>query len=663
MANMSQQMSTQKKAITSAMTQSQGKLAGSSGNLNAIVKPAAPAGSFQNMKNNLGAVGSFLGKVGSFTQSAFTPKGDVFNPVPPKVAQQAPVAPPAPQPLSAGARAGMQSVPAGSFRAPQSQPPAQPMMPPPSDFSPVTEGGVKLVKKPDGTYGLAGGTTPQYEEPAKFSMAMTDSAPPAPAPRAPAPQQSTQRDALLRQLMDSLAVSDEERSYSDKLAALQAQQANLNVSEQMGMNNLQNQPIAMPFITGQQAALQRSAAAQQQALGAQQVPLQSRLASLQADRARRGELAQFQYGAEQDYEKAQAAASRPIEVGGQLINPLTGEVVFAGTPKVADGFTLGEGQARYDAQGNLLANVDRRPETMTPYQQAQLGIEERKLDTTSTQQKQASINNASSATALVGDLLLDPALSGVVGPLSSRLPTVFGPSADFEAKVSQLKSLLTLNVLPQLKGSGALSDRDIELLSNAATSLNTRMSEAGFRKELQNIQQKLSGIGGGGLDLNDPETKEAVDKYGIDQVMKFKQSGKTNDLSTSQNGFDVKKVAESIGQFESGGNYKATGPATRSGDRAHGKYQIMGNNIPQWSKQALGRSITVDEFRNSPKLQDAIAQFKMQEYMNKYGNLEDVSSVWFSGQPLSKAGNKRDVIGTSVPNYVKNITAIYNRLG
>lgn len=125
-------------------------------------------------------------------------------------------------------------------------------------------------------------------------------------------------------------------------------------------------------------------------------------------------------------------------------------------------------------------------------------------------------------------------------------------------------------------------------------------------------------------------------------------------------------AAEAIGQFESGGNYSARGPVVTSGmykgEQAAGKYQIMPGNIPQWSKEALGYSVSLDEFLSSPELQDKIAQYKIGKLMNQYGNIEDVASVWFSGRPLAKAGNAKDVIGTTVPNYVKNVSSIYNRL-
>ena len=66
--------------------------------------------------------------------------------------------------------------------------------------------------------------------------------------------------------------------------------------------------------------------------------------------------------------------------------------------------------------------------------------------------------------------------------------------------------------------------------------------------------------------------------------------------------------ASAISGIESGGNYSALGPKTKSGDQAYGKYQVMGANIPQWSQEALGKPLTPDQFLADPAAQDAIFQ-------------------------------------------------------
>ena len=55
---------------------------------------------------------------------------------------------------------------------------------------------------------------------------------------------------------------------------------------------------------------------------------------------------------------------------------------------------------------------------------------------------------------------------------------------------------------------------------------------------------------------------------------------------------------QAIANIESrgSGGYSALGPLTKKGDRAYGRYQVMGDNLPSWTKEALGRQLTPDEF-------------------------------------------------------------------
>lgn len=106
---------------------------------------------------------------------------------------------------------------------------------------------------------------------------------------------------------------------------------------------------------------------------------------------------------------------------------------------------------------------------------------------------------------------------------------------------------------------------------------------------------------------------------------------------------DVKNALEALAAVESrgSGDYSAMGPTIESGmykgDRAYGRYQVMGKNIPSWTKQALGTSLTPEEFLQNPEAQDAVAAYRMQMYYDKHGSWEDAASVWFTGRPLKKA--------------------------
>lgn len=87
--------------------------------------------------------------------------------------------------------------------------------------------------------------------------------------------------------------------------------------------------------------------------------------------------------------------------------------------------------------------------------------------------------------SLVVDLFNDTTLNSAIGPIQGRLPAITKNVSDFRNKVTQLKSLLTLENLDLM--SGVLSETDIKILESAATNLNVTTSEDAFRKELKRI--------------------------------------------------------------------------------------------------------------------------------------------------------------------------------
>lgn len=108
--------------------------------------------------------------------------------------------------------------------------------------------------------------------------------------------------------------------------------------------------------------------------------------------------------------------------------------------------------------------------------------------------------------------------------------------------------------------------------------------------------------------------------------------------------------ASAIGGMESGNDYSAIGPATASGDRAYGKYQVMGANIPEWTKAVIGRAMTPQEFLANKNAQDAVFNAKFGSYADKYGP-EGAAKAWFAGEGGMNDPNRRDVLGTSVADY------------
>lgn len=124
----------------------------------------------------------------------------------------------------------------------------------------------------------------------------------------------------------------------------------------------------------------------------------------------------------------------------------------------------------------------------------------------------------------------------------------------------------------------------------------------------------------------------------------------------------ISAMMSAIGEMESGGRYGIVGGVIpSSGDRAYGKYQVMGANVPSWTKEALGVSMTPQQFLKTPSAQDAVARFKMNQYYQKFGNIQDVAAVWLSGRPLANNASKDQVTGISVPQYARRVLALYDK--
>ena len=118
------------------------------------------------------------------------------------------------------------------------------------------------------------------------------------------------------------------------------------------------------------------------------------------------------------------------------------------------------------------------------------------------------------------------------------------------------------------------------------------------------------------------------------------------------------QYANAIASIESDGTggYSALGPQT-GGDRAYGKYQVMGTNIPEWTKAALGTELTPSQFLASPEAQDAVFKHRFGSYIQQYGNPQDAASVWFTGKPLAQGANRSDILGTTGSSYVAKFNA------
>jgi hypothetical protein len=109
--------------------------------------------------------------------------------------------------------------------------------------------------------------------------------------------------------------------------------------------------------------------------------------------------------------------------------------------------------------------------------------------------------------------------------------------------------------------------------------------------------------------------------------------------------------AQAIKDIESsGGNYGALGPLTKTGDRAYGAYQVMGANVPSWTKDALGKSMTPEEFLKDKGAQDAVFNKQFGGYVDQFGPT-GAAQAWLGGPGSVGKLGRMDGNGTTVGAY------------
>jgi len=490
-------------------------------------------------------------------------------------------------------------------------------------------------------------------------------------------------------IQSTFSTSPQEQAILDQLTQLQAQRANLEGSAQAGLNRILDQPIPMQFITGQAASLERRANALADVQTRQEQTLAQQLAQLQAQRESQRQALQQQQEfqerqdirqTEQDIRQSEEQKPERFEINGRIIEispeSVATEIYQPPTQEVApEGFTLSEGQARYDADGNLIASREKTtvPTTSSPPKVEKFGDEYFTWDANTgtfnklnipTKDIEKQKQQLFDIQTLVEEIASDPSIYKAVGTIQGLLPSLNKKVVDLRNKIVRLQNLLTLDNLDLM--SGVLSETDVLILSKAATSLNTVGSEEAFFDELNKIMARVSGS-----DDSIPENdiQEFMQERGVDRdtakasLRNALRQGDYSvdfslDLSRSQNGLDT--IANAIGQNESGGNYNA-----RGADGEIGKYQIMPSNYRAWANE-----IGADPNDTSPQTQEAIARHKLSQYSQRYqGDPTAIAIAWNAGQGRADQyfqtgqipqlrGISQGGAGFDVPKYVNNILAL-----
>lgn len=92
---------------------------------------------------------------------------------------------------------------------------------------------------------------------------------------------------------------------------------------------------------------------------------------------------------------------------------------------------------------------------------------------------------------------------------------------------------------------------------------------------------------------------------------------------------ELDRLMRAIRSQESNNNYGAY----NSMYGASGAYQILKSNFAGpggWDKEALGYDVSYSQFMNSKTIQDAIARYKLGQYLSKYG-AAGAAVAWYGG--------------------------------
>jgi hypothetical protein len=145
------------------------------------------------------------------------------------------------------------------------------------------------------------------------------------------------------------------------------------------------------------------------------------------------------------------------------------------------------------------------------------------------------------------------------------------------------------------------------------------------------------------LDDEDPTRKNLYKSF-ADQAFGGEVSGGDVDMAP---------LLAALAAGESGGYknpYGAIGPWTPRHGRAIGKYQVMEDNIGPWSKEALGRAYSTQEFINDHDAQEKVAALKFGQLVKKYG-YDGAARAWLAGEGGMNDPTRHDAFGTGVISY------------
>ena len=191
-----------------------------------------------------------------------------------------------------------------------------------------------------------------------------------------------------------------------------------------------------------------------------------------------------------------AQAERGVVVGGNVVNPLTGEVIYQGPEQTAPDMTPAAFKA-LDLQAQAAGYAPGTPEYKEFMATRGAGLVAEAKAVGAARGETAAGAGAKAALASqiemqVNDLLTDPYLPEMVGPMASRLPNVTADAARVQSKMDQILGGAFLQARQLLKGGGAITDFESQKAEQAFIRMNAAQNEADFRKAMTDFRDAVT---------------------------------------------------------------------------------------------------------------------------------------------------------------------------
>lgn len=140
--------------------------------------------------------------------------------------------------------------------------------------------------------------------------------------------------------------------------------------------------------------------------------------------------------------------------------------------------------------------------------------------------------------------------------------------------------------------------------------------------------------------------------------------GEDGTLTRDTSNATVDQIASAIKQIESNNNYEAKGA---SGE--YGAYQFMPGTWSEWSSQYANEvlQISTRKLEPTPENQDAVAKWKISQWVSQGLSPEQIAAKWNSGSEIgweNKIGTNKQGVAYNVPAYVNKFkNALASQVG